>query len=579
MIQEERIGQALVGQGLLNEEQLSQALTLQPKQKQHLGETAVSLGFLKEEELAKFLAHFFHLPYVELVNEEEIDLSAAELVSEPLARRYCLMALRKKGDSVVVAMADPQDIRAIDAVRLETKCRVYKVVASRAAILRTIDRCYHTALRISKSMDQLLAEKTSPETGLQFQTSPEAEVQLEQLQHEASDAPVVQFVNLLLMRALQERASDIHVEPEEHSVTIRLRIDGQLREVAAPPKAMLQAVTTRIKLLGNLNIAERRLPQDGRFKFKFFDRTIDVRLSSLPTVYGEKIVLRLLDRGALILDMSSLGFEPKMLENFRQALQLPHGLLILTGPTGSGKTTTLYAALNAIKTPTKNIVTIEDPVEYQLTKINQVHTRSDIGLTFAAGLRSILRQDPDVIMVGEIRDRETADICIRSSLTGHLVLSTLHTNDAVSAVSRLIDMGLEPYLLAATLTVVMAQRLVRKICMECNETYEPPQELLKRLEAVDPDAILWKFRRGRGCPRCGETGYFGRIAVYEQFVVTEKMKALMAEGASLQRLKRQAQEEGLQTLFQSALHKVRDGVTTLDEAFSICATQGEVLES
>ena len=341
---------------------------------------------------------------------------------------------------------------------------------------------------------------------------------------------------------------------------------------------MLQPIVTRIKLLGNLDITERRLPQDGRFKFKVFDKTIDVRLSCLPTVYGEKLVLRILDRGTLILEMPVLGFEPQMLETFNRALQLPHGLVILTGPTGSGKTTTLYAALNTIKTPTKNIVTIEDPVEYQLAKINQVHTKPDIGLTFAAGLRSILRQDPDIMMVGEIRDRETAEICIRSALTGHLVLSTLHTNDSISAISRLTDMGIEPYLLTASLSLVMAQRLVRRICLECAAPDEPPAELLARLKraAGVNGSSAWKFLRGTGCRRCGESGYFGRIAIYEQFMITEAVKELIAQAAPMHRIQEQTRQDGFQTLLQSALNKVREGVTTLDEAFSVCATQSDL---
>ena len=489
-------GQALLEQGLVSEEQLTQLLAAQPKQKQRVGETAVSLGFVREPELARFLADFFHFPYFELADDEEFDFAAVELVPEALARRYNLIVTKKEGDCLTVAMADPLDVRAVDAVRLETNCRVRKVVASRSAILRAIDRSYHAASRIAKSMDHLLAGETTEEG----ETVPVQEIKdassqiVDDLKHEASDAPVVQFVNLLLMRAIQERASDIHIEPEEHTVTIRLRVDGLLREVTAPPKHMFRPITTRIKLLGNLDIAERRLPQDGRFKFNVFDKTIDVRLSSLPTVYGEKLVLRILDRGSLILDMQSLGIEPKMLKTFNEVLHLPYGLVILTGPTGSGKTTTLYAALNTIRTATKNIITIEDPVEYQLAKINQVHTKASIGLTFAAGLRSILRQDPDIIMVGEIRDRETAEICIRAALTGHLVLSTLHTNDAVSAISRLTDMGIEPYLLTASMSLVMAQRLVRRICEECSTSWEPPKELLNRLKSlksVDSNGGSW----------------------------------------------------------------------------------------
>ena len=573
------IGQALLEEGLLNREQLDQLLELQPQQKQRLGESAVKSGFFSEQELAKFLARFFSLPYIELLDDEELDLASVELVPEAMARRYCLIVTKKEGNLLTVAMADPLDVRAIDAVRLETGCGIQKVVSSRYAVLRAIDRSYHAASRIAKSMDHLLAGETTDEQSIQLQQAIEAGSEAEQLKHEASDAPVVQFANLLLMRAIQERASDIHIEPEESSVTIRLRVDGQLREVTAPPKHMFRAITTRIKLLGNLDIAERRLPQDGRFQFKVFDKAIDVRLSSLPTIYGEKLVLRILDRATLILDMTDLGFEPKMLETFNRILHLPYGLVILTGPTGSGKTTTLYAALHTIKTPTKNIVTIEDPVEYQIAKINQVHTKPSIGLTFAAGLRSILRQDPDIILVGEMRDRETAEICIRSALTGHLVLSTLHTNDSIAAISRLTDMGLEPYLLTASLSLVMAQRLARRICEDCSAPWDPPQELLKRLKKLVPEKEAnWKFRRGKGCKKCGQSGYLGRIAIYEQFVISDKIKTLVAEEATMTQLKQEALKEGFQTLLQSALNKVRDGMTTLDEAFSVCATQSETME-
>ena len=573
------IGQVLVEQGHLNPSQLDQLLKSQLKHKERLGEAAVKQGFLTEVELARFLAAFYELPYVELSEREELDPSVVELIPEALARRYCLVATASDEGVVTVAMADPLNVRAIDAIRLGGKFRVRKTVSSRSAILRAIDRSYHDSSRIERSIDQLLEGQGGQQDGMGLQLSTEPDAVEEQLRHEASDAPVVQFVNLLLMRAIQARASDIHIEPEERGVGVRLRVDGLLREVSAPPRSMLQAVTTRIKLLGNLDIAERRLPQDGRFKFKVFDKTIDVRLSCLPTVYGEKLVLRILDRASLILDMQELGFESTMLERFHRVLQLPYGLVLLTGPTGSGKTTTLYAAMNAIKTPTKNIVTIEDPVEYQLSKVNQVHTKSEIGLTFAAGLRSILRQDPDIIMVGEMRDLETSEICIRSALTGHLVLSTLHTNDAVSAVSRLTDMGIEPYLLSATLTLVMAQRLVRRICQDCTAPWEPPEDLRSRLKKLaGTDASSWTLRRGKGCKRCGQSGYLGRVAIYEQFVIGDAMKALIAEGARLHELKQAAKREGLQSLLENGLKKVRDGITTLDEAFSVCATQSEMVE-
>ena len=567
------IGQGMLDEGLLTPEQLTLLLGAQPKRGQRLGEVAVELGMVEGSRLAEFLAKFFNLPYLKLQEDQEFDPSAAELIPETLARRYVVIVVRREGNGLTVAMADPLDVRAIDAVRLETKCRIKKAVASRSAILRSIDRVYHASSRIASSMDQLFDSDS-------VETEDASGVQVEQLKYEASDAPVIQFVNLLLMRAIQERASDIHIEPEERSVTIRLRVDGQLREVSAPPRQMLRAITTRIKLLGNLDIAERRLPQDGRFKFKVFDKTIDVRLSSLPTAFGEKLVLRILDRGSLILDMESLGFEPKMLDVFRRTLQLPHGLIILTGPTGSGKTTTLYAALNAIKSPTKNIVTVEDPIEYQIGKINQVQAKPGIGLTFAAGLRAILRQDPDIVMVGEIRDRETAEICIRAALTGHLVLSTLHTNDAISAISRLTDVGIETYLVTASLTLVMAQRLLRRICDGCAADWEPPIELMQRLRVAGGIAIgeTLKFRQGAGCKHCGQTGYFSRVAVYEQFIFNDRVKALVAAGATIGELREEAVRGGFQTLLQSALNKVRVGVTTLEEALSVCATQSEMVE-
>jgi len=329
----------------------------------------------------------------------------------------------------------------------------------------------------------------------------------------------------------------------------------------------------------NLDIADRRLPQDGRFNFKVFDKRIDVRVSVLPTIYGEKIVMRLLDRSNLILDLKTLGFHPDMLKNFKRVLSMSHGLVILTGPTGSGKTTTLYAALNGIKDPSKNIVTIEDPVEYRLAGVNQVNAKSDIGLSFASGLRSILRQDPDIVMVGEIRDRETAEICIRSSLTGHLVLSTLHTNDSISAISRLVDMGIERYLLAATVNLVMSQRLVRRICSDCAESWEPPREILERLtRMVKIKDSSWNYKRGKGCSRCSGSGYRGRVAVYEPFVVTGKIRSLIADGASIAQIRKAAEKEGFQPLLHSALREVRNGTTTLDEALRICASQGDELD-
>ena len=568
-------GEALLDQGLISEEQLKKLLE-QPESSQRLGELAVSRGFLSEKNLAKFLADHFRLPYFDLTNDEEIDLAAVELIPENMARRHSVLVVKKEGEVVVVVLADPLDIRALDAVRFETGCRIRKAVGDRTAILQAIDRFYHAPSRVIKSMNLLLAG----ENLIQHKphTAEDSASPIDQLTFEVSNVPVIQFVNLLLMRAIQERASDIHLEPDEQGVTVRFRVDGHLRGTSAPPKQMYPAICIRIKLLSNMDIAERRLPQDGRFRFNAFEKNIDIRVSCLPTVHGEKIVMRILDRSTLVLDMQGLGFESRMLNVFQRTLKLPHGLIIVTGPTGSGKTTSMYSALNFIKSPNKNIVTIEDPVEYQLPNINQVHTKSEIGLTFAAGLRSILRQDPDVIMVGEIRDRETAEICIRAALTGHLVLSTLHTNDAVSAISRLTDMGIEPYLLSATLNLLMSQRLVRRICEDCAERWHPPAELLERLEkSANMKSLGRNFRRGRGCPSCTGTGYRGRVAVYEQFLITEQIRTYIAEETSLNIIRETAKKEGLATLFQSALKKAGEGITALDEVFSICTTQGEVL--
>ncbi len=513
----------------------------------------------------------------------ERDPETVALIPESTARRYCVLATSKKDNRITVAMADPFDVRAIDAVRVETGCAIDKTVSERTAIQRAVDHYYLNPSRLADSLKALLSAKTptngdhSPAAVRASSSTPD---ELDQLKLEASDAPVVQFVNLILMRAVQDRASDIHVEPEENSINVRFRVDGALRDFSSPPKHLQQAILTRIKLLSDLNIAEHRLPQDGRFKFRAFQKTIDVRVSCLPTIHGEKLVLRILDRSSLILDMEELGFEPELQRTFLRVLDLPYGLVILTGPTGSGKTTTLYAALRMIAKRTKNIVTIEDPVEYQLKGINQVRVRSDIGFSFANGLRAILRQDPDIIMVGEIRDRETAEICIRAALTGHLVLSTLHTNDSASAISRLTDMGVEPYLLAATINLLIAQRLVRRICPDCREKWTPSDELIERLGRLAPlDSKSWEFHKGRGCASCGDTGYRGRIAVYEPFLVTGEIRTLIAEGAALRTLKETAFRGGVRSLLHAALKKVKEGMTTLDEALSICATQTEPMQS
>ncbi len=491
----------------------------------------------------------------------EIDYHVVRLIPREMARRFRLVAVGREDDSLLVAMEDPLDVIATDTVAANTGYEIRPAEADPAEIQAAIDKYYGDTYDIEKSIQSIVDVEVD---GVQA-----SDIDAEQLSVEPNDAPVIRLVNLILLQAIEEGASDIHIEPREKTISVRLRVDGVLREILPPPKRMQWAITSRIKILSGLNIAERRLPQDGSCRVKIMSRRVDIRVSTIPTLYGEKVVMRLLDKANLKTDLSELGFEPEHLDTIKHAIHEPHGMVLLTGPTGSGKTTTLYSALTHINSPDKNIMTVEDPVEYELHGVNQVAARNAIGLDFAAALRSFLRQDPDVVLVGEIRDLETASIAIKAAQTGHLVFSTLHTNDATSSIDRLLNMGVEPYLICSSLNLVIAQRLVRKICPHCREAYEPDAALTDPFHRVLPDAGDTVFYHGAGCSECSQSGHKGRMAIYELFPVTRSVRDALLKGEIGSGIREQAISDGMRTLMQNGMEKVRQGVTTLDEVLAV----------
>lgn len=569
----EKLGQALVKTGAITAKQLKTALSEQKKVKgagkEHLGEVLLKLGFIDESTLTTFLQEQLGIPYLELKSEKNIDPVCVKFIPERMAR--CLQALavgiNKENNKLMVAMANPMDIIALDTLKLKTGYEIERYFSHSKEVWDAIGRYYEeSALQDSvKDYISIKEDEARREEG-----KARTQKELLELEEEAVKTPVIEFVDRLLNNALRSRASDIHIEPRENELSIRYRIDGFLHESFPPPKEMQGAIITRLKLLADMNIAEQRLPQDGRFKFNFENREIDVRAASTPIVYGEKIVLRLLDRAGLIVGMENLGMAPKDVEHFKAILKQPYGMILVTGPTGSGKTTTLYSAINFINTLEKNIVTIEDPVEYQIKGINQIQTRHNIGLTFASGLRAVLRQDPDVIMIGEIRDLETLENAIKASLTGHLVLSTIHTNDAPSVVIRLMHMGLEPYLIASCLSLVIAQRLVRKVCPDCKEKAEIKQSTLVHLRSIyGPGLDKITFYKGKGCDKCNNIGYRGRVGLYEFLPISPKIKGMIKEGMTDSEVKKAAQAEGMQDIFHVGIEKASEGITTLDEVLRV----------
>jgi type IV pilus assembly protein PilB len=561
-----RLGDILVELGNITPEQLTQALRNAGPDGRPVGETLRELGYVSDDDIARALAVQLDVPYQEFDDEFRLEREEVKLIPEAIARRFGVVALWKNKDSnLTLVMSDPLDLDALDTVRSLTSFDVSKAVSTPSRIRAVIDRSYTEEAHIERNLREIAdAEVEEVVTGMEGRSDND-----DQLRLLANDAPVVKFVNLLLMQAVRDRASDIHFEPHETEVKVRLRIDGVLHEVTPPPKALYSGVVTRIKILSNMDISERRLPLDGRFKFGVNGRVIDVRVSSLPEVFGEKLVLRLLDRDALRVNMKEIGFADDMLTRFHRILKEPHGIILLTGPTGSGKTSTLYSALSFLRSPEVNIQTVEDPVEYQLRGINQMAVKSGIGLDFASGLRAILRQDPDIIMIGEIRDVETAQIAMRAALTGHLVLSTLHTNDAPSAFWRLRDIGVETYLIAATINLVISQRLVRVVCEHCKHPVQPNAEDLRVASLLDPHADQWTFYKGAGCPKCNRTGFRGRIGIFEFLEVTDDIREMIMNGAGTVAVRQKAMERGMESLLINGLGKVRQGVTTVDEVLSV----------
>jgi type IV pilus assembly protein PilB len=548
-------------------EQLRTAFGDRSNENKSLLERARPWGIETSRELAVALSDLLNIPFVEIPEEYHIERSVIRLVPEATARRYTLIPFEKQNrKGLKILMANPVDLDAVDAVRSQTKLEIHQAVGAEDDILALIDRSYKVEEYIEEGLQEIVDLNNTAD---EIEHSDHIQIELDQLKDQANDVPVIRFVNLLLLGAIRDRASDIHFEPAEKYVAVRFRIDGVLREVTPPPQNIYAAIVTRIKILAELDIAEHRLPQDGRFKFKVHERVIDVRVSVLPVAHGEKIVLRILDRQSLLVNMEDVGFDPAMLKRFQQILKMPNGIILLTGPTGSGKTTTLYSALSFLKNPELNIQTVEDPIEYLIDGINQTAIRPLIGLDFANCLRSILRQDPDIIMIGEIRDLETAQIATRSSLTGHLVLSTLHTNDAPSAISRLRDIGTPSYLISATVRLVIAQRLVRVICERCKEEYRPPEAEIETAVAVHPDAATWRYQRGAGCTDCQHTGFLGRSGIFEFMEITEHLRTMITEQTNDTAMRNAALKSGMESLLHNGLMKVKNGITTIDEVLRV----------
>ena len=561
-----RIGDILLETGKFTPDQLEQAVKMPSSKGRPIGEVLRDLGYINDDDIARALAVQLDIPFVELGDDLKLEKEEVKLIPEAVARRYGVLARRDGSGAITLVMKDPLDLHALDTIRSLTSQDVIKAVSTESRIHSVIDRSYTEDAHIERNLREIATAESDEIITTEIETTESSDDQLRVI---ANDAPVVKFVNLLLMQAIRDRASDIHFEPFEKEVHVRLRVDGELREVTPPPKALYAGVVTRIKILSNMDISERRLPLDGRFKFSVQNnRIIDVRVSSLPCVHGEKMVLRILDRNSLVVDLKDVGFDEDLLGRFKRILQMPYGIILLTGPTGSGKTTTLYGALTYLRAPEVNIQTVEDPVEYLLPGINQMAVKAGIGLDFATALRAILRQDPDIVMIGEMRDMETAQIAMRAALTGHLVLSTLHTNDSPSAFWRLRDIGVEPYLISATISLVISQRLVRRNCPHCKVPVEPTPEELRIARLVDPHAESWNFMKGQGCLKCSNRGYRGRQAIFEFLEVTDPIREMIVRGTGTVELRERAIQEGMQTLLVNGMMRVRSGDTTVEEVLA-----------
>ncbi len=576
-----RIGELLLKEKRITPEQLQEVLAYQKAKGDKIGVALVKLGYVQDEDITALLSKQYGVPSINLA-QFEIDPAVIKLIPAETAFKYQIIPLSRAGATLTIAMTDPTNVFAMDDIKFMTGYNVEPVVASDSAVNDSLEKYYPaqhnkkievagnsgpSALdAATRALEEMPLDGAAGDVELLDELE---EISAEALQRQGEEAPVIKLVNIILMSAIQKAASDIHIEPYEKEFRVRYRVDGILYNIMSPPMKFRDAITSRIKIMAKLDIAEKRLPQDGRIKIRFADngntKEIDFRVSCLPTLFGEKIVLRLLDKDKLMLDMTKLGFEQESLTKFETAIEKPWGMVLVTGPTGSGKTNTLYSSISKINTPETNIMTAEDPVEFNLPGINQVQVRENIGLNFAAALRSFLRQDPNTILVGEIRDFETAEIAVKAALTGHLVLSTLHTNDAPSTVNRLMNMGIEPFLVASSVNLICAQRLVRRICANCKQPHPTPPPALVQAGFSPEDAETVTPMRGTGCEKCNNTGYKGRVGLYEVMEVTDELRELVLVGASALELRRKAIDEGMITLRQSGLRKVRAGLTTVEE--------------
>ena len=552
------LGEILRDEGLISEEQLKAGLEKQKREKGlKIGEALVALGAVTEEDVAKAIWQQRKIPYVDL-DSYALDPNVIELVPEKVARSYTALPLFKIGNALTVAMADPLNLIAVDDLRSKTGCEIEPVISTEGKITRCLDHYY----RMDESISQLIEDVAARDDGKKDAA-------------DISEAPMIKLANLIIQQAVRDGASDVHIEPGEKEISVRYRIDGVLQEIKKLPKSLHEAIASRFKVWGEIDIAKKRTAQDGRFFINADSKEIEVRLSTFPTIYGENLVMRILDPTATILELKSLGLPPAIFDSYMKLLKLPEGMVLVTGPTGSGKTTTLYASLGTISDPSLNIITIEDPVEYRLRQIRQTQVNPQAGVTFASGLRAILRQDPDVIMVGEIRDMETAQMAARAALTGHLVFSTLHTNDAPGAVTRLVDIGVEPFLISSGVAGVLAQRLVRTICSSCKEPFVPPTEILEQF-GIAKKAKGRKFYRGRGCQACRFSGYRGRIGIYELLLISDTLRDLINEKRSATEIRKVALKSGdMRTLFRDGLEKAAKGITTFEEVSRIVQVKAE----
>ena len=557
-----RLGEILINQGMINSEQLKKALEIQKiDSKKKVGEILVSQGAINRKQLLQALQHVYEAEYIEL-EDVILDPEIVSIIPKRIAVRYKIVPLSKENNTLTIAMANPLDVNTIDYIKEYTKMDVNPKFASEDDINNALSSYYE----VGGHFDDIL-EKVDVSTVAEYGD----EVNLSELEAISQEAPVIQLVNMIIVQGIKERASDIHLEPNKRGLLVRYRIDGILHDVRMLPARIKPAIISRIKILSRMDIAERRLPQDGRFQLRFGAREVDLRISSIPTVYEEKIVMRLLDKSQGVISLDNVGFTGKQLKEFRNMITSSYGVILLTGPTGSGKSTTLYGALNEIDSVEKNVITVEDPVEYKLERINQINVRPKIDLTFANALRSILRQDPDIIMIGEMRDPETAHIAVQSALTGHLVFSTLHTNDAVSSLTRMIDMGIAPFLISSSVIGVMAQRLVRRICPRCIEEYIPEDDVLENLKVHFklPDPGNFKLYRGKGCDYCKNTGYRGRTAIYEMVRINDEIRSMIMKNTSSNEIKEIAVKNGMLTLLDSGVSKALEGITTIDEVLRV----------